>query len=58
MITFRIEKNIFRMLHFGAQYTAGCPTVIRGIEVNTFRGKWNISEWDAMLDVKYYWSSE
>ena len=30
----------------------------RGVEVNTFRGKWNISAWDALLDVKYYWSSE
>ena len=50
--------SVSGMLHFGGQYTAGCPQVVRGVEVNTFRGKWNISAWDALLDVKYYWSSE
>ena len=52
------HTSIFRMLHFGGEYTGGCPTTIRGIEVNTYKGVWNISEWDALLDVKYYWSSE
>ena len=54
----RPDVSLFRMLHMGAEYTSGCPTTIRGIEVNTYKGKWNISEWDALLDVKYYWSSE
>ena len=50
--------SVSGLLHAGGEFTAGCPGVFRGVEVNTFRGKWNISAWDALLDVKYYWSSE
>jgi len=49
--------SVTGMLHLGAEYTPGCPTVINGIEVNTYKGKWNISAWNALLDVKYYWSN-
>merc|ERR1719244_2123423 len=39
-----------------ANYVSGCPTVVNGIEVNTFHGLWKIEEWDADLSVDYYWS--
>lgn len=50
--------SVASMLHENVQYTAGCPTVINGIEVNTYKGVWEIPEWEANLDVKYYWSGE
>jgi len=49
--------SVTGMLHLGAEWTPGCPAVINGIEVNTYKGKWNISVWNALLDVKYYWSN-
>ena len=39
-------------------HVAGCPTVINGIPVNTYRGEWEIKEWEAKLKIKYYWSGE
>ena len=48
--------SIAGMLHMNGQYKPGCPDVIRGIEVNTWIGSLNISEWDTILNVTYYWS--
>merc|ERR1719209_543869 len=44
------------MLHMVENFTPGCPTMKRGIEVNTFQGTWSIPAWDAQLRVVYYWS--
>jgi len=50
--------SIAGMLHMNGQYKPGCPDVIRGIEVNTWIGSLNISEWDTILNVTYYWSDK
>jgi len=50
--------SVASMLHENVQYTPGCPTVINGIPVNTYRGEWEIKEWEAKLKVKYYWSDK
>ena len=46
------------MLHMAGPYEPGCPTVINGIPVNTYRGVWTIDAWQASLNVKYYWSGQ
>ena len=46
------------MLHMAGPYEPGCPTVINGIPVNTYRGVWTIDAWQATLNVKYYWSGQ
>jgi len=48
--------SIAGMVHMNTNFTPGCPTIKRGIEVNTFQGTWAIPAWDAQLRVVYYWS--
>jgi hypothetical protein len=43
-------------IHGNTNYTTGCPTIKRGIEVNTFQGIWAVPAWEANLTVSYYWS--
>ena len=45
-------------IHAGTAYSPGCPTTVRGVEVNTFLGYWTIPAWSANLSVTYYWSGE
>lgn len=49
--------SVAHMLHFGLNYTSGCETNVRGMEVNTWHGHWSIAEWNAELEVTYYFSN-
>jgi len=50
--------SVANMLHWGPDiYTFEKETVVNGIEVLEYRGRWNITAWQANFDVSFYWSN-
>ena len=48
--------NIGSILHAIGNWTwTDCPT-FRGIATNLFETQWHVDEWNADLNVKYYWT--
>ena len=48
--------NIGTMLHAVGNYTWDSKQDIRGIKTDMFKAKWTIAEFNAEVEVRYYWS--
>ena len=52
----RDKRNLLAMLHAVGNYTWDSKADIRGIKTDMFKSKWTIAEFNAVVDVRYYWS--
>ena len=48
--------NIGTMLHAVGNYTWDSKQDVRGIKTDMFKAKWSIAEFNAVVEVRYYWS--
>ena len=48
--------NIGTMLHAVGNYTWDSKQDVRGIKTDMFKSKWNVAEFDAVVEVRYFWS--
>jgi len=51
------QPSVAGMLHTAGNYTFDSCQTTRGIATNLFTTHWSIPEWQAEIDVRYYWSN-